>query len=149
MRHPILTLVLVLGLCGSSLAATEDPLPAPVVTGLQALQDGRCKDAIQLWTSQWPGEGDDIKRQQMLSSCDVLARVGGTLNGYDLVKSTHVTPHLIHAYFLLRYEKQSLYLAISAYAPTDGQWRVEGVNWNTDADKVFPSSVVEPFRPPQ
>jgi hypothetical protein len=58
-----------------------------------------------------------------------------------------VIPHLSRIYIVLRYERRPMYLMVSAYAPVDGAWRVTGINWNRDPDKVFPLTILDPEMP--
>ena len=122
-------------------------LPPIVAGGLQTMQEGRCRDAFEQWTTHWTSPEDSIKKQQLTSSCDILSQIGGALKGYDTVRVVRITPHFSRSYILLRYEKQPVFLALVAYAAVDGQWKVATLNWNTDPDKVFPSAILAPLKP--
>jgi hypothetical protein len=138
----VATIVLLLGMDATTSASVAEHLPPPMLKGLQALQDGKCRDAFDLWTSSWQSGDDAVKRQQLMSGCELLAQVGGPFHGYDIVRVVNVTPHLCRAFVLLRYEKQPMYLLLTAYAPSDDQWKVVTVTWHTDPNQVFPAGVL-------
>ncbi len=111
---------------------------APVVQqGLDALRDGRCQDAFNLWTKSWP----EAQKSQMAASCSALEQYGGSIHGYDIVRTLEITPHLRRVYVVLLYQIQPIYVMLVVYRPGDADWRVNTVNWNSDPDKVFPTSV--------
>jgi hypothetical protein len=112
--------------------------PAPVVQqGLDALRDGRCQDAFNLWTKSWP----EAQKNQMTASCSALEQYGGSIHGYDVVRTLEITPHLRRVYVVLLYQIQPIYVMLVVYRPGDADWRVNAVNWNSDPDKVLPASV--------
>ncbi len=133
-------------------AATAMPAPAfaqtqipPLITrGLLAFEEGRCREAFDLWTGEWLSQRDGGRRQELLASCDHLSDVGATPSGYDIFRVIYVTPHLCRVYVVMRYERHPMYLLVVGYAPTDGQWRVTAVTWDRDPDKVFPPSWLDP-----
>ena len=130
-----------------SAAVAQDAVPRPVTEGLQSLAVGHCASAMTRWTAWWTRSDDATKRNQLIASCPVLDSVGGALLGYDVIKVLDVTPHLRRVYILLRYERQPLYMMLTAYAPDGTGWKVMAVNWNTDIDKVVPPNVFPPERP--
>jgi hypothetical protein len=124
-------------------AAGQERLPPLVMRGLQALQDQRCRDAIDIWTGDWQWPRDSERRQSLMSTCDFLQEFGAALHGYDVFRVVTVTPHLTRIYMVLRYERHPMYLMVSAYAPDDGEWRVTAINWDRDPDKVFPETILD------
>ena len=112
-----------------------------VVKGLQMWSSGHCRDAIDAWTSSWSGQ-DAFQRTQLVNGCDLLEQMG-TIEGYDILRTVDITPHLQRVYVLLRYEKQPVYLLVAAYESKD-DWKIVTVNWNTDPDKVVPSELLLP-----
>ena len=141
-----------IGVLASLAAATAAaPVPAfaqpqipPIITrGLQAFQEGRCRDAFDVWTGDWLSPPDGGRRQALLGSCDFLSQVGATPSGYDIFRVIYVTPHLCRVYVVMRYERHPMYLLVVGYAPVDDQWRVTAINWDPDPDKVFPPTMLE------
>jgi hypothetical protein len=128
-------------------AHAQTPLPPVITKGLQALQEQRCRDAFDIWTSDWQWPRDLERRQSLMGSCDFLAEVGATLHGYDIFRVIHVTPHLTRIYIVLRYERHPMYLMLSAYSPVDDDWRVTAINWDRDPDNVFPITILDPQLP--
>jgi hypothetical protein len=141
-----------LAVCGALLAAAsplaaQERLPPLVTRGLEALQEQRCRDAFDIWTSDWQWPRDAERRQGLMNNCDFLAEVGAALKGYDVYRVVSVTPHLLRIYIVLRYERHPFYLMVSAYAPVDSDWRVTDINWDRDPDKVFPITILDPQMP--
>jgi hypothetical protein len=125
-------------------AAAQEPIPPIVTKGLQALQEQRCHDAFDVWTADWLFPRESERRRRLMGSCDFLAEVGAALHGYDLFRVVPVTPHMFRVYIVLRYERRPMYLMVCAYAPVDGAWRVTGINWDRDPEKVFPLTILDP-----
>jgi hypothetical protein len=123
--------------------AAQEQIPPIVTKGLQALQEQRRHDAFDVWTADWLTPRDSERRRRLIGSCDFLAEVGAALHGYDLFRVVPITPHLFRIYIVLRYERRPMYLMLSAYAPVDGAWRVTGINWDRDPDKVFPLTILD------
>jgi len=132
----ILTLI-----AGPTHSAAQVELPSPVQRGLNALREGRPDSAVIEWTKTWTSPDDNQKRAQLAASLQGLAQIAGAVRGYDIVRVIELTPHLRRVYVLLLCEVQPAYLMLVAYQPAS-QWRVTAVNWNTDADKVLPPSLV-------
>jgi hypothetical protein len=117
---------------------------APVVRqGLDALRDSRCQDAFNLWTKSWP----EAQKSQMAASCPALEQYGGSIHGYDIVRTLEITPHLRRVYVVLLYQIQPIYMMLVVYRAGDADWRVNTVNWNSNPDKVFPTSLIPPQNP--
>jgi hypothetical protein len=136
-----------LALAAPAPADGQDRIPPLVTKGLQALQEQRCRDAFDVWTSDWQWPRDAARRQELMATCDFLAEVGAALHGYDIFRVVAVTPHLSRIYIVLRYERHPMYLMVSAYALVDGDWRVTSINWDRDPDKVFPLTILDPQMP--
>lgn len=145
LRAFLLAVVFVTGL--APLMSAQERLPPLVMRGLQALQDQRCRDAIDIWTGDWQWPRDTERRQALMSTCDFLQEFGAALHGYDVFRVVTVTPHLTRIYIVLRYERHPMYLMVSAYAPADDEWRVTAINWDRDPDKVFPETILDPQMP--
>jgi hypothetical protein len=92
LRGLVLATLFVLTIGGKETASANDALPSVVLKGLQEMQDGGCRDAFDLWTSQWQSGDDVVRRQQPVSSCAILSQAGGAFRGYDVVKDVGVTP---------------------------------------------------------
>jgi hypothetical protein len=125
-------------------APAQTPLPPIVTKGLTALQEQRCRDAVDIWTVDWQWPRDTERRQRLMATCDFLSEVGASLHGYDLYRVIYVTPHLARIFIVLRYERHPLYLAVTAYSPTDPDWRVTEISWDRDPEKVFPPVLDSP-----
>ncbi len=130
-----LTLLLVTALVVPGLAAAQKPLPTSVMVGLDSLRSGNCEAAFRIWTFAWNTPADAAKRQELMTSCTTLAQMG-TFFGYDIVRTVPVGPNVLRIYVVLRYEAEPVYLLLVAYRPYT-TWKVTGVFWNTNPDKLF------------
>jgi len=136
-------LILSLALCPVVSLHAQSPVPPIVQQGLEALARGKCQDAFDLWTASWA----EAQKVQMTVSCSALQQFGGEYHGYDVLRTVEVSPHLHRVYLILLYEIQPVYAMLVLYRPTDGAWKVGTLNWNTDPDKVIPSSILPLQRP--
>jgi hypothetical protein len=116
-----------------------------VLSGLDSMAAGKCEPAIRQWTRTWTGE-DAAKVEQLVASCAYFGRMG-TIYGYDLLRTLDVTPNLQRVYVVLRAELEPVYVMILAYSPDGTHWKIAGVNWNTDPDKIVPRELLPPQSP--
>jgi hypothetical protein len=120
-------------------AASQD-LPAVATQGLDYLVKDQPDSAVALWTMIWISPADAGKRQTLVDSFRQLPQIAGPVLGYDLIRTVEVTPHLQRLYFLLRCQRQPVYVLLVLYRARD-RWTVSGVNWHTDADHVLPPTL--------
>lgn len=70
---------------------------------------------------------------------------------WDLHNLRESTPGLrctgTRLYAVLLYRIQPVYVMLVVYRAGDANWRVNTVNWNSDPDKVFPTSIAPPQHP--
>jgi len=120
-----------------AIGLAQAPVPGLVKAGLDSLHVGHCEAALRVWTSSWTSPDDLAKRQTLIDSCGMLARMG-TPNGYDVARAAAIGPNVLRVYAVLRYDTQPIYLLVEAYRPSD-QWKITGVFWNTNPDKLPPT----------
>ncbi len=128
---------------------SSQAVPPAASEGLDLLVKGRADSAVQLWSRGWTGPEDVGKRQQVLDAFRQLPQMAGRPLGYDLIRMVDVTPHLRRAYFLLRCQRQPVYLLLVLYQAQD-EWTVTTINFHTDADHVLPTNLFgleHPARP--
>jgi len=141
----LLGMLLLLGGAGVARAqAPPGPVPAIVSKGLDALEEGRCRDAFDAWTADWQYGRSVAQRQELMQSCDNLHELGAALHGHHVVQIVYLTPFLCRVYVVLRYERHPMFLMVEAYAPVDAEWRVTAIVWSRDSDKVLPVAPLEP-----
>jgi hypothetical protein len=145
MRPNALVLSAVLLSIGPATAAQSD-LPPPVLKGLTALQNADYETVGKEWAGTWTTAEASVSRDQVISSFRSFGTLAGPLSGYDIVKVLDVSPHLRRYYIVLLYKTQPAYLMLVVYHPGQ-EFTVTTLNWNTDPDKVFPSSIFPPQRP--
>ncbi len=138
--------ILILTLLAPRQLAVQVEVPPPVERGLNALREGRPDSAVIEWTRTWRSPDDSQKREQLVASLRGLAQIAGAVRGYDIVRVIQLTPHLRRVYVLLLCDIQPAYVMLVAYRPAN-EWTITAVNWNTDVDKVFPTSLVGQERP--
>jgi len=124
-------------LLAPAIGLAQVPLPTPVKAGLDSLRVGHCEAALKVWTSSWTSPDDLAKRQTLIDSCGMVARMG-TPYGYDIVRAAAIGPNVLRVYVVLRYETQPIYFLVVAYRPSD-HWKIMGVFWNTNPDKLPPT----------
>ena len=137
MRLPLL---LMTALAVPGLAGAQGTLPTSVTAGLDSLRSGNCEAAFRTWTYAWNTPDDAAKRQTLIGSCTTLAQMGAYF-GYDVVRTVSISPNVLRIYIVLRYEVERVYLYLVAYRP-HLTWKVTGVFWNTNPDRLFPPNLL-------
>src|SRR2546422_70306 len=82
-------------LLAPAIGLAQVPLPTLVKAGLDSLRVGHCEAALKVWTSSWTSPDDLAKRQTLIDSCGMVARMG-TPYGYDIVRAVggaHTSDH--------------------------------------------------------
>lgn len=143
-RHALRALSAIGLACALPLAASAQPsaIPPAVAQGLDSLIAGRNAAAVAVWGRAWTGS-DTTQVATLLTSLEQIDELLGQATGYDLVKLFDIGPNLRQVYIVIRYDKQPLYARFLAYRPAR-EWKVNSVDWNTDATKVFPGSLLAP-----
>jgi hypothetical protein len=141
---PMHPLVIVALLVLQARQAPPSDLPAPVTAGLEALEAGRCDEAFKHWSSRSTASTAGTNAIQRLTDCASLRRLGA-LHGHELLRVVGVGTRIRRVYLMLRYDAQPVYLLLLAYQPAD-EWSIIKVNWNTNADRVLPPTMVPPER---
>ena len=134
------TTLLVILVIAPTISAGQTTLPAPVTAGFDYLRDGNCEAAFRVWTFAWTSPEDIAKRQQLIEGCGVLGRMG-EYYGYDVIRVVPLGPNVLRIYTVLRYKSVPVYLLIVAYRPA-GTWKITGLFWNTEADKLLPPGLL-------
>jgi hypothetical protein len=116
-----------------------------VSEGFDALIAGSPEGAVATWTKSWKGE-DGARATTLVGPLQHVSEVLGQAYGYDLVKAFDIGPHLRRLYFIVRCERQPLYVAFTVYQPQK-EWQVTYVLWNSDGAEVFPKVLLEPTSP--
>ena len=111
-----------------------------VARGLDQLVEGHPDSAVAIWTWAWKAPDDSAKRTVLIDALRQLPQFAGAVIGYELIRIIDVSPHLRRAYFLLRCERQPVYLLITLYQPKQ-EWSITTINWHTDADHVLPPTL--------
>jgi len=140
-------LVLIVSATAGAQAPQPPPIPALITNGLNAIEEGRCRDAFDSWTADWTYGQYAVRRQTLISGCDGLHELGATVHGHQIVQVVYVTPFLCRVYVVLRFDRHPVYLMVVGYAPVDNEWRVTAINWSRDPDEVFPVTMLDPEKP--
>ena len=115
-------------------------LPPFVDRGFAQLIAGHPDSAVAIWTWAWNAPEDTAKRTQLVVAFRQLPAFAGNLLSYEPIRTMDITPHLRRAYFLLRCERQPVYLLMVLYQARD-EWSVTTMNWHTNADNVLPPNL--------
>lgn len=142
----LLPMSIIAVLWSAPLTAAPGQLPPVVQDGLKALRDNGAAAAVEFWTKSWTGPADSGKREQLQQGLGNLATYTGSLRDWDVLRTIEVTPHVKRYYLVLVFQRQPVYALFVVYRP-EQDWIVTGVYFNTEASKVFPSSILEPERP--
>ena len=94
----------------------QDSLPPIVTRGLQFLVAGQTDSAMLTWTTAYTSE----ERQPLLDAIPSFERACIRVVSYDVLKVVELTPHLKRAYFVIRCQRQPMYLMLGI-APTDSE----------------------------
>jgi hypothetical protein len=124
------------------LALAQSDLPPAVTRGLEAVRAGHVDSALTIWARDLGEEG----QAQMAASTPILVRFCSSPNGYDLLRSVELSAHLRRLYFLIRCSAQPVYVMLVLYQGSS-DWIIATLNWNTDPDRVLPSTLFGAQRP--
>jgi hypothetical protein len=117
--------------------ARSQALPSFVGQGFDQLIAGRPDSAVAIWAWAWNAPEDMAKKTQLVDAFHQLPGFAGKPLSYEPIRIVEITPHLRRAYFLLRCERQPVYVLMVLYQATDS-WLITTVNWHTNADNVLP-----------
>src|SRR2546428_11537097 len=94
-------------LLAPAIGLAQVPLPTLVKAGLDSLRVGHCEAALKVWTASWTSPDDLAKRQTLIDSCGMVARMG-TPHGHDIVRAPANRPNVPRDYAELRYQTQPI-----------------------------------------
>ena len=137
MHRSALALALLLSLPAGS---RSQALPAFVGRGFDQLIAGHPDSAVATWAWAWNAPDDTAKRTQLVDAFNRMPGFAGKLLSYEPIRIVDITPHLRRAYFLLRCERQPVYLLLVLYQSKE-EWSITTINWHTDADHVLPPNL--------
>ena len=125
--------------------ATSAPVPQFIIRGLEQLHGDSAAAAIATWTAAWKGPTDASKATTLLTSLQQIREMLGLPVGYEVVGTEAVGLHLRRVYVLLRYDAQPLFAQFVAYSsadrPSESDWKLATVTWNTTVADAWPPSV--------
>jgi hypothetical protein len=125
-------------------AAGQAPDAAPlVVSGLEAYQRVGAQAALDVWLANVSAQDFQRMRTGLLKTLHGMEEQAGRFQGYDVLGAAGLGPHYQRAYFMLRYEERPLFVRLDAYQ-TSGVWKLQNIQFDTDAAKVFPSAFFVP-----
>ena len=82
-----------------------------------------------------------VNPSRMIATIDVAPEA--TVGDFDIVHVHEVGPHYSTTYAILRYQRDPLFIVIEVYNGADG-WRLMNIEFNDDAEEVFPASILKP-----
>ena len=122
----------------------QKELPAIVRRGIEAIGSGRADSAFMLWSNSVAFGPEE--RSQVISSIPMFNQMCTLPQGYDLLRSIVVSPHIERVYFAVRCESRPVFFMLAVYqSATD--WLVTAVTWNTDPDRILPAAFYGAQRP--
>lgn len=139
-RLPRLLLVLLLAAATSSFAKPDDSIPPAVAKGLQAYEKDGFAAAIDIWIKNSVMDGNAAAKGQMLQISEV-ERYYGKYEGYQLVRTSLLTPRTRRFYFALYYEKSPLWVFFDVYERKTGEFTISEMLFNTKASLILPGDI--------
>jgi hypothetical protein len=138
----ICLVLLLLGIAKPVVAQKSDAT-TPVIHGLELLQRDSAEAAVAVWASAWTGSVDAGKASQLSGSLLQFGAVAGHMRAYDILKVEQIGPHIRLVSVLMRYENVPMYAEFQVYdrGVNTPDWMIAKVTWNTDPEKVLPSTV--------
>jgi hypothetical protein len=124
-------------LAGSAFA--QEDIPAIVSSGLDAYKKSGGKAALAVWLKGSSLESDTSTGVKMIGILNQIEAAYGKMIGFEKIRLVPVSPSLIRAYVLMKYEKGPLYAAFDCYK-TEAGWVIPQVDFNTKASAVLPES---------
>jgi hypothetical protein len=116
---------------------TNEALSPIVVSGLQAYKDKGPEEAVRAWIK---GSGIDGSKEAM-AQANTLRQVEdyyGKFQGFEVVKTSNLTPKTQVAYLVMDYEKGPVFAKFVSYRSEQG-WVLAYFNFNTKEENLFPA----------
>ena len=123
-------------------ALAQDP-PAIVLNGLEAMVAQGPVLAVDTWFRGSRLETDAGTKQTFVEQFDIFARAAGAVLGHDIVRVHQMGASYSTTYAIIRYERDPLFIVVEVYNGASG-WRLMNIEFNDDAEEVFPRGVLEP-----
>jgi len=123
-----------------AIAANTD-IPPILKAGFEKYQKEGPKAAIEAWTRGSALEGSKEALAQA-NSFRQIEDFYGKYVGYDLVKTNRISDSSSIYLIDIRYEKGDLFSKFFTYEKPDGQLAVTTFKFHTNAEAVWPASVV-------
>lgn len=133
------------GSAATPLAPLPTPVPSFILRGLEQFRADSADAAIGTWTASWTAATDSGKAGTLLASLRQIREFAGPPLGFDVIGSEAIGLHVRRVYVLLRYGTQPIFAQFVAYSPkdrpTDADWKLVTVTWNTIPSEAWPPSV--------
>jgi hypothetical protein len=138
--HLVLTTFLAL----SAPARAQEPAPPPIVIdGLKVLISAGVDTAVAVWFKGSSLEGDTAAVGQVTATFHNLPAWLGKPTGYELLKTYALGTRLRRTYAILLLEGGPMYFRFTYYLGSKG-WIMQHLDFNTDAEKILPASLLPP-----
>lgn len=112
-----------------------------IANGFTAYKENGAKSAIEAWIKGSGIEGS----KEALAQANMLTQISdyyGKYLGYELVKKNPISKSTSVYLVVINYEKGSIFASFYTYITPGGMEVTLNFNFNTDAGKIFPSSVI-------
>lgn len=121
-------------------SAKSAEIPPVVSSGLSAYEKDGPEAAFKAWLAGSPLEGD----KTALSQANVFRQVEslyGKYQGFDLIKTTTLTPKTVLIYLQIDLQKGPLFASFVCYQEKDG-WIITMLNFHTEVEKIVPPEIL-------
>jgi hypothetical protein len=128
----------------SATAGAQQAAPPPIVeAGFEAFLAQGPTAAIETWFKGSRLEGDEATMQTFVEQFQNFGGAAGPVIGYDIVRVFPIGQHLSTTYAILQYEQDPLFILMTFYEGAGG-WRLRNIEFNDEAEELFPAALLEP-----
>jgi hypothetical protein len=123
--------------------AQGSTIAALVKKGVDAYVKEDATAAMKAWVGGSALEGNT----QAMTQANMLRQVEdfyGKPTGFDVVAEVTLSPRARLLYFAINYNRGALFCRFQAFEAKPGQWVVNEVKFHTEANNIFPSSLLAP-----
>ncbi|HXY54696.1 MAG TPA: hypothetical protein VEM40_08505 [Nitrospirota bacterium] len=125
----------------TAVTSYADDVPRIVLDGLNAYKSAGFTEAFNVWLKGSPMESDKTTTMNLKGGFTQIESIFGKMIGYDVLKTTNISPVTNRTYIEINYEKGPLFLYFDNYKSPSG-WIIPTMKFHTEADKILPSDMI-------
>ncbi len=138
--HKLLTGILVVIITLFSFTVHAESLPKKLEQGFEAYEKNGAPAAIKAWR-----KGSSLEEGAVEGAIGLLQQIEGYFGEYqgrDIFKINELGPKSNVYLIIMNYEKGALYAKFFSYKTVKGDVLIQGYNFSTEVDEVWPRCLV-------